>query len=101
MKKRFHLALGVLDVETTVVDYTQRLGVQPELVVQGEYALFRTETLNVSIRKVKEPEQGLRHLGWESDGFVGFTEETDCNGILWEAFSADTQREEIQSIWPE
>jgi len=31
--KRFHLALGVLDVETSAQDYSQRLGCRPDLLI--------------------------------------------------------------------
>ncbi|KAJ3186070.1 hypothetical protein HDU85_000985 [Gaertneriomyces sp. JEL0708] len=38
-------------IDETVVDYSARLGVQPCVVVASEYALSRTESLNVSVRQ--------------------------------------------------
>lgn len=99
--KRFHIALGVADVEASVQDYRQRLGSPPDLLIPGEYALWRTDTLNVSIRKVASAEAGaLRHLGWEDPSAPAFSAEHDVNGILWERFTAGQQAEEIQQIWP-
>ncbi len=37
--KRFHIALGVSDVEASARDYSQRLGCQPDLLIPNEYAL--------------------------------------------------------------
>jgi extradiol dioxygenase family protein len=99
--KKLHLALGVKDIQETVRDYENRLCTEPTVVVHNEYALFRTETLNVSIRKVEDKDLGLRHLGWESDDYTSFSEEKDCNGITWEAFNWDSQKQEIKDIWPE
>jgi hypothetical protein len=55
----------------------------------------------VSIRKSASEDAGtLRHLGWETDQASAFTSDTDCNGILWEHFSAEHQAEEIREAWP-
>ncbi len=100
--RKFHIAIGVADIERSVADYSERLRASPVVVVPGEYALWRTEHLNVSIRKVESEEAGkVRHLGWESEHAPGFTTDTDCNGILWENFSAEQQANEIQEIWPD
>ena len=100
--KKIHIALGVTDIEASVADYTVRLGAKPELVVPGEYALWRTPILNVSIRKTGPEEAGkLRHLGWEDPEATEFTADTDTNGILWEKFSEQVQAQEIAEIWPE
>ncbi len=100
--RRLHLALGVNDIEASVADYTKRFGQAPDLVIPGAYALWRTPSLNVSIRKTGEHEAGkLRHLGWEDDEATAFTSETDCNGILWETFAAEHQAQEIQEAWPD
>ncbi len=98
--KRLHLAIGVESIEASVEDYTKRFGAEPVLLIEGTYALFRTETVNVSIRKVAESEQGVRHLGWESAEYNEFTEETDCNGITWEYFPKEAQAQEIVELWP-
>ncbi len=99
--RKFHLALGVADLERTIADYSQRLGQEPDLVIPGEYALWRTAALNVSVRKTGDDATGtLRHLGWETDAAETFSSETDCNGIVWEQFTAAQQAQEIQALWP-
>lgn len=100
--KPLHLALGVRDIGETVTDYTRRIGQPPVLVVPGEYALWRTAQLNLSVRRVADGQAGqLRHLGWEDDSVEGFSSDVDCNGILWECFDAGEQAREIREIWPE
>jgi hypothetical protein len=98
---RFHLALSVADIDDSVRDYSARLGCAPTVVVPNEYALWRTETLNFSIRRVASEEAGaLRHLGYEDPSAPRFESQCDVNGILWERFTAEQQRDEIQTIWP-
>lgn len=97
--RRIHIALGVGDIAASVADYTRRLGMAPVVVVPGEYALWRTDALNLSIRCTDAGQ--LRHLGWEDDACEAFTVETDVNGIAWERFSAAQQAGEIRAIWPD
>lgn len=97
--KRFHIAIGVTSIEASVADYTRRLGCEPCVVVPDQYALWRTETVNFSIRKTGE-RPALRHLGWEDPEAQSFSIETDPNGIAWERFSAEQQDQEIESIGP-
>jgi hypothetical protein len=96
-----HLALAVSNIEQSVVDYSARLGVLPVIVVSGEYALWRTETLNLSIRKTDDLSGTMRHLGWEDTEATEFSCETDCNGIVWEKFAASHQAQEVNGIWPD
>jgi hypothetical protein len=98
--KRFHIAIAVSDVSRSVEDYSQRLEYPPSLVVPGEYALWRTSSLNVSIRRTDEQPGTVRHLGWEDPSAPGFVAERDANGILWEQFSAEQQNREILELWP-
>jgi catechol 2,3-dioxygenase-like lactoylglutathione lyase family enzyme len=98
--KRFHIALGAADVDATVADYTRRLGAAPVVHVPGEYALWRNEGLNLSLRRAPEHPGLLRHLGWETPEAESFTTSTDVNGILWERFSAEQQAGEIEAFWP-
>lgn len=98
--KRFHIAIGVADVASSIDDYTARLDVLPCVVVPGEYALWRTKTLNLSIRRVGEP-GALRHLGWEDPSAPSFSKDTDANGIIWERFNAEQQEREILDTWPD
>ena len=71
--KRFHIAIGVRDIEQSVDDYSARLGCKPSLVVANEYALWRTPA---------------------------FGESMDSNGIVWETFTAELQSAEIAQTWP-
>ena len=48
--KRFHLALGVSDVEASADDYSQCLGCRPGLLIPGKCALWGTDAVNLSIR---------------------------------------------------
>lgn len=99
--KRLHLAIATHNIAATVQDYSVRLGSQPCVVVPGEYALWRTDTLNISVRYAPSAQPGeLRHLGWEDESAQTFTTETDCNGILWERFTAQHQGAEINQLWP-
>ena len=96
-----HIALGVVDVEASERDYSQRLGCKPNVVVPHEYALWRTPAVNLSIRKVAQEEAGrLRHLGWEDPTSERFSAECDVNGIVWERFTAELQADEIRRTWP-
>ena len=99
-RRRFHIALGVADVALSVEDYSRRLGHSPDVVVPGEYALWRTDIINLSIRRAPEGPGTLRHLGWEDESATIFSENTDINGIVWEVFSAAQQLREIHNSWP-
>ncbi len=100
--KKFHIAISTDKIEETVFDYSLRLGSEPCLVIPGEYALWRTESLNVSIRRDAESSPGsVRHLGWEDSEATESTEEPDANGLIWEHFSADHQAKEINDLWPD
>ncbi len=97
--RKIHIALSVKNIETSVTDYTQRLNCSPTIIVKNEYALWRTNGLNLSIRRTDDTEEKLRHLGWEDPSAEEFTQDQDINGIVWENFSASQQAEEINSIW--
>ena len=98
---RFHIAISTDKIDETVSDYSKRLGTKPSLVVSGEYALWRTEFLNVSVRRDSGTKSGtVRHLGWEDPVATEFESDTDVNGILWERFNASQQADEINQIWP-
>ncbi len=100
MDRRLHLALGVADIEASIADYSSRLGLEPDCIVPGIYALWRTAALNVSIRVVPVGEAGqLRHLGWEEPDATAMETSVDVNGILWERFSCSVQRQEIEALW--
>ena len=100
--KKLHLAISTNEIEQSVQDYTVRLGVEPCSVVPGEYALWRTESLNISIRQdTKCKPSELRHLGWEDPSATEFSQDIDVNGITWERFTAEQQADEINEFWPE
>jgi hypothetical protein len=95
--KRFHISIGVADLEASIADYSNRLGCAPDVVIAGRYARFRTETLNFTLScKPQQPAGTIRHLGFEDPAASGFSEETDRNGIVWESFSLHTQNDEIR-----
>ena len=97
---RFHLALGVPDEDRSVPEYSVRLGRAPSVHVPNEYALWRTDQVNFSIRRADGP-AALRHLGLEDPTVTSFSEETDVNGIVWERFTLQEQLLEIQRHWPD
>tara|TARA_R110002096_G_scaffold379_2_gene2269 strand:- start:7924 stop:8247 length:324 start_codon:yes stop_codon:yes gene_type:complete len=100
--KKLHIAISTNKIDETIQDYSVRLGVEPCSFVKGEYALWRTDTLNVSIRQdLSCPSGELRHLGWEDNEASSFSNEKDVNGITWESFSAQQQADEINELWPE
>lgn len=100
--KKMHLAIATRDIAASIQDYSERLGCAPCSFVEGAYALWRTPSLNFSIRHDESVPVGqLRHLGWEDPEAPAFSEERDENGITWERFSAEQQAEEINSIWPQ
>lgn len=100
--KKLHIAISTDKIAETVADYTKRLNTEPCLVVPGEYALWRTDNLNLSIRQDATATPGsLRHLGWEEPAATEFTQDTDVNGVVWELFNAHHQAEEINELWPE
>jgi len=99
--KKLHIAISTDNIAKTIEDYSHRIGAQPCAIVEGEYALWRTNTLNISIRQDSKCKPGeLRHLGWEDPLASEFTAETDVNGILWERFNAQQQAAEINETWP-
>ena len=104
MPRRFHIAFAVAGVDASIADYSERLGCEPEVVVAGEYALWRTAELNFSIRKATGAAGfrhiGFRHIGWEDAATEQSSEAVDLNGTVWERFSAAQQRQEIEALWP-
>jgi hypothetical protein len=98
--RKLHLAISTDNIAATVEDYSKRLNARPSLVIPGEYALWRTNSLNLSVRQDKSCSSGsLRHLGWEDPTATNMTAETDVNGIVWENFTASQQASEINGIW--
>ena len=99
--KKIHLALATNSIEESIEDYTSRLGADPVVVVPNQYALWRTEEINLSIRKDDSCRPGeLRHLGFEDSEVRAFTQTEDVNGVVWESFCAELQDQEITDIWP-
>ncbi|WP_232756053.1 VOC family protein [Vulcanococcus limneticus] len=98
---KLHIAISTAKLEDTVTDYSKRLGAKPCVIVEAEYALWRTETLNLSVRQDPSCKPGeLRHLGWEDPAAQAFCSDTDVNGVTWERFTAQQQADEINAIWP-
>ena len=99
--QKLHLALGVKDINESIKDYSRRFSCDPVVIIDNQYALFRTETFNLSIRRVDVESIGLRHLGFESEDYSEFQSDKDCNGFLWETFSKQDQIKEIVEMWPD
>lgn len=100
--KKFHIAIATDKIEETIKDYSRRFGIEPCSFVENEYALWRTDSLNFSIRQDPTCKPGeLRHLGWEDPSATEFSQETDVNGIVWERFNAQQQADEINELWPD
>lgn len=97
--KRFHIALAVRDLDESIQDYSVRLGQPPAAVVPGAYAMWRTDLLNFSINQSPTCAGALRHIGFEDDEAPGYASSTDCNGLMWEAFSAQEQDRRIVSTY--
>lgn len=93
--KRFHISLAVRDLQASIADYSIRLGQQPNAVVAGKYAMWRTDLLNFSINEMPERAGSLRHVGFEDETAQGFSRTADVNGIEWELFSPMDQDEGI------
>ncbi len=99
---RLHISIATDNIAASIEDYSARLGCKPCSFVENEYALWRTDSLNFSIRQDTDRHSGqLRHLGWEDDQATDFIEEKDVNGIVWERFTAQQQAKEINDYWPE
>lgn len=98
---RVHVAVGVEDVAASVEAYTEMLGAAPVVVVRDEYALWRTEVLNFSIRRSDTEAGRVRHVGFERDEAPGFSAQVDLNGLVWETFSRFDQAAEIKALWPD
>jgi hypothetical protein len=97
--KRFHIALAVRDLQASITDYSARLGQAPTVVVEGKYAMWRTDMLNFSINEMPERAGQLRHVGFEDDAAQGFSSTLDVNGIEWESFSQKEQDERIVAMY--
>lgn len=97
--KRFHIALAVRNLQESITDYSNRLGQEPSAVVQGKYAMWRTELLNFSINEMPDRAGQLRHVGFEDDAAQGFSSTADVNGIEWESFSKKEQDERIVATY--
>ena len=95
--KRFHISIAVADFAASLADYSRRLGCKPAVLVQGRYALWKTDLLNFTIScKAGQPASVIRHIGFEDDTEPSFREEKDVNSITWEYFSAENQMQEVK-----
>ena len=98
--KILHIALCVKNLEASIKDYSARLGAAPVAVAAEQYALWRTAQVNLSISQKPEEAGQLRHLGFEDSNTEEMSITYDVDGIMWEAFSANQQREEILTFYP-
>ncbi len=97
--KKIHIALSTHNLEDSIQEYTQRLSVKPTVIIEKEYALWKTDTVNFSVRQdTNYPAGSLRHLGWENSEAKEFTQDIDVNGIIWERFNEQHQLDEIKEL---
>ena len=94
-----HIALAVDDLDATILDYCERLGADPLVIVPGRYALWRTEEVNLSVSCDAPQGQRLRHLGFEDDAVGAKTKNPDVNGLTGESFTAAQQDAEIDRTY--
>ena len=99
--KRFHIALAVENLDSSIADYSLRLGQNPTVVVSDKYAMWRTDTLNFSINQIPDRAGQLRHVGFEDESVQGFSSDYDTNGLEWELFSPQAQDQKIVEIYGE
>ncbi|WGK68327.1 hypothetical protein P0082_07510 [Candidatus Haliotispira prima] len=98
---KLHVAVSSHQIEKTIEEYTIRLGTKPCLSVPNAYALWRTDSLNISVRQDTAcPPAKLRHIGWENPTARSFSKKKDVNGLTWEKFNARQQADEINALWP-
>ena len=99
--RRIHIAIAVRELEPSLGEYSRRLGAEPCCVVEGIYALWRTDQVNFSISVNPEAAGTLRHLGFEDAEAPEMSSNFDVNGIEWERFTEAQQRAEIEQRWPD
>ena len=99
--KRFHIALAVANLDSSITDYSLRLEQEPTGVVSDKYAMWRTDTLNFSINQIPDRAGQLRHVGFEDESVQGFSSNYDTNGLEWELFSPQAQDQKIVEIYGE
>ena len=97
--KRFHIALAVENLDSSIVDYSLRLEQNPTVVVSDKYAMWRTDTLNFSINQIPDRAGQLRHVGFEDESVQGFSSNYATNGLEWELFSPEAQDQKIVEIY--
>ena len=99
--KRFHIALAVENLDSSIAEYSLRLEQNPTVVVSDKYAMWRTDTLNFSINQIPDRAGQLRHVGFEDESVQGFSSNYDTNGLEWELFSPEAQDQKIVEIYGE
>lgn len=99
MSKKIHIAISTDNLPESIKDYNKRLSASPIIVIENQYALWETETINFSVRVDKNiPSGSLRHLGWQDSTAQEFSQEKDVNGITWERFNRQNQLDEINQL---
>ena len=99
--KKIHIALAVKNLDSSINEYSRRLGSRPVVIVEGQYALWRTTEVNLSISEKPDQAGQLRHLGFEDPEATQMRAEYDINGLMWEQFTAEQQRDEILQHYPQ
>lgn len=98
--KRVHIAIMVNALLPSIEEYSQRFGVGPVCIVENTWALWLTPLLNFSIEVKPDHHGQLKHLGFEDPEAASPHRETDINGLLWEQFTQEQQKDLIFKLWP-
>lgn len=98
---KVHIAISVSNLNNSIAEYTKFLNKEPDLVIKNDYALWRTEVLNLSLRVTNDKPGIVRHVGFENDEHSTFSEFKDSDGVVWELFNKSGQAEEINKFWPD
>jgi hypothetical protein len=94
--KKFHISIAVRNLGESIAEYSKKLECQPNVVIENRYALWKTDILNFSISQQAEIAGRVRHIGFANPNAQNFTEEYDCNGLMWEEFTEEMQMAEIK-----
>ena len=67
--RKFHLTFGIMDVELSAYDYSQRSGCRLEMLISRKYALWCTDAANLSTPKMGD-EEWPTYRGYRSNDAV-------------------------------
>ena len=98
--KRIHIAITISDLTDSIIEYSTKFGTDPICTVKDTWALWLTPELNFSIEVKPEQAGEIKHIGFEDPSAESMIREKDINGLEWENFTIEQQKELIFKIWP-